>query len=772
MTSNKASLAPVKNLAYDESSYENMVIAGRKVLEENPSPRTVKEYCDIMKEHLNPEIYQFMMEHENFLTEMINNSRMAKHDYFSVQTFRNLISKRNLNFFEGPRLIYLRVAVQLHYPSLEKISKVYQDYLLGYYSASTPTLINAGFKKAMMSSCFVDMIEDSRDAIFSELLAVNSVVGCNASQGIDLSHIRHSEMSNGIQTDGVIPVAKLINETVRYTKNQRKGNSTLFLDVWHIDIEDFVQLNSPIGDQQLRAYDVHPAIWTYNLFWKRVAEKADWSLFCPKHVPGLLNSYGKEFEEIYCQAENDPQIPKRTVKALWLLEQINMSILRSGKPFILNRDAATLKSNHRHLGRIGSNLCVEIFQHLDKDHFPTCNLHSMSLRKYCKRFPIRNEYDLKNFFNFNLLGAKVRQCVDNLNNMMAKNYFPLDKYQDGKMIEKGIYRRTNEKYRAIAIGVSGFADALMKMDLTFLHPLTKVFNKMVFACIYFNALLQSVNQSITDGPCEVFEGSPTSQGLLQFDLWKEELMLKGSNTIRDESDDVEIDPESWGQTPFELSNGEIIQPSWSSLKEYIKKYGLYNSLVTALMPTNNSAQTCRNAEMIEPIHSNLYSRRTLSGNFTLINRHMIKDLKELGLWNDETVNYLRNFKGSLQGFDYYLSENPHLFPEFNSNTERLQYLLEKYLTMTEISQKLLLELSADRGRYLDQGESHNATLPQSKFESMTSYQLYAANLGLKVHNYYFNVTGDEQLKLAISSSKKISKPKVVCTEEVCTMCSS
>lgn len=765
-----------RNLGFDEKSYESMVEAGKILLKNNPEPQTIAEYCEILKDSLSPEVYNFMLEQQDFLTEMINTTPTAKQDYITAETFRNLISKRGLDFFEGPRLVYLRVAVQLYMPNLDKIKSTYQDYMLGYYACSSPTLINGGYKRPMMSSCFVDQVQDSSEGVFDELLRVNKVVSCNASQGIDLSHIRHSKKSDGVETNGVIPVATLINQALRYSKSHRKPNSTIFLNVWHIDIEGFAQLNSPIGDQAERAYEVHTAIWTYDLFWKRVQQPGGkWTLFCPKYVPELLEATGDDFEQKYLRAESNPDIPaqyKKSVNARYLVESVIVpAIVRSGKPFVLNRDAATTKSNHRHLGAIGSNLCVEIYQHLDKNHFPTCNLHSLSLRKYTKRSsaPLTTIEQLPEYFDFPLLSKKVHCCVDNLNAMMARNYFPLDS-QDGK----GIYHRTNDKYRAIAIGVSGFADALMKMDLTFLHPLTRDFNKMVFACIYFNALCRSVDTAITEGPCEVHQGSPASQGLLQFDLWKEEYDRNGGNGVRFPEDDQPIPPSQWGQQPYELCNKEVIEPSWESLKQFIIKYGLYNSLVTAIMPTNNSAQICRNAEMIEPIHSGLYSRNTLSGNFTLLNRYMVQDLSKLNLWNDSTHNYLQNSRGSLKGFDSYVAGNPDKYPDFTGDSQRLTYLLEKYLTFAEVPQKTLIIYSADRGRYIDQGESHNVCFTQDKVENIISYMIYAASLGVKVLNYYFNVVGSEQLKLGIPSANKIEtkKKNVVCTEEVCTMCST
>lgn len=739
------------DLSFDESEPENMVQAGADLLAFNDSQMPNLEGYLLELEHLlAPDFSSFVRANLEYLDTMLRKTKLAKQDIFAVQTFKNLLSLKKVSdikdWFEPPSHVYLRVAVQLYAPDLELTTECFSELMAGFYTPSTPTLLNASTKRPILSSCYLTEIEDNRGSIFSSLERTAEVLAHNAAEGIDISAIRSSELSDGTATGGLIPVVKLVNGVCRYIKNRRKATATIFCNVWHHDIEAFCSVGLQFGDQEERAYDIHVCLWTYNLFWERVHKKGKWTLFCPATVPHLLELTGSEFERAYQAAEADPSIPHKKVldAADFHRNIICNALIKTGKPFIMNRDSCTMKSNHRHLGKVGSNLCVEVVQHLGKNDYPVCNLHSLSLRKFVKSGSV----------DFELLARMTRHCIRNLNRMIAR----------GEQSDP-IFQATDRRNLAVALGVSGFADLLYKLDLCFQDPHTNELNKKIFACIYFNALGESVIESERSGPCAIFANSPTSQGLLQFDLWREEFDSRGDSSLRSSHDDEPVEPSEWGQSGIQLANGEEILPSWEALKEAIKRFGLRNSLVTALMPTGYSAQIRRNTESVEPPMTNLYSRKTSSGSFTILNRYLIKDLKHLNLWNYETLTFLRLSGGSLRGLPEFILRHPESYPAF-TELDRCRYLCKKYSTVWEISQRSLMILAAERSRYIDQSCSSNLYL-EASVDKVIAAHLTAYYLGLKTYNYYLRTTPIENAKFTVAPEKKYT-----CTEELCTSCAT
>lgn len=759
-------------LAYNDLDYKNSTDAALLLFQNNPEPKTISEYVEAVSLDLDPDCKQFLLENKDSLQLLIDTTRAQKDDYFSAITYKEMFSiSRDSKWFETPRYVWLRVAVQLYRPNLEQVTRCYRELMAGLYTPSTPTIIGSSTNKASLAACYLGTISDSRKGIhFDGLYRASEVLSLAGGFGIDISRIRHSEMSNGIVTGGIVPLVQLFNAEVNYIRGKRKGTITLLLNCWHLDTEDFCNVVKKMGDRKVRAHDINIGLWTYNLFWKRLSEDGNWTFFCPAAVPELLDTYGEKFEELYLAAEQNPNIPanhKKTIKAKdFYLSTIYPNLNQTGMPYIMNRDTCNFKSNHKHLGLVGTNVCLEIIQHVSETSSPVCNLHSISLRKFakCRVNTQTTKYDIKECYDFRRLAEITHSVVSNVNRMMETGQYPLD--DKGK---KGQFHQTNDNNLPIAIGIAGLADTLYKLDLTFTSSLTRDFNKMLSACIYFNALAKSVDLAITEGPYPTFEGSPISQGKFQFDLWREEFEKFGPNPCRKAEDDEPVNPELWGQERIELCNGEYIEPSWQGLREAILKYGIRNSLVTGYMPTATSAHLRRNTESFEPPLSSIITRRTTAGSFTVMNRHMIKDLKEIGLWNEHTAQIIKKNNGSLQKLPGEITSHPELYPSVFDNS-RLQYLCEKYRTVWEIPQKQLMILCADRSRYVDQSCSFNIYMKDSTPERAIAAHLSAAKMGLKTLSYYWRTPSISSEKLTIVEANP--RRNYVCDGEVCTACSS
>jgi ribonucleoside-diphosphate reductase alpha subunit len=733
-------------VGFDISHYDNLLAAGRMAITHlrSSAPKTLLEFSQLMSDRLSGEVRQFIAVHHVELQHAIDNTASYEYDWFSANTLIKTYSSRPSlmhDYCETPEYLWMRVAIALYHDTgVEAVLSAYRDMARGYYTPASPTLFNAGFRHGQMASCFLFSIRDSMRSILEGITIAGAVSKNSGGLGIDISLIRHSEIDGMYMSDGILPLVQLYNDTVRYVnqKGRRKGAATLYLRPHHIDIEDFIDISKKVGDRYARAHDVHTCIWTGWLFWDRVISDGSWSLFCPKKTPQLNDVYGVEFAKLYEQLENDPSIPKRTLRARDLYKRIVSTQRETGLPYLMNGDSCNIKSNHRHLGYIRqSNLCLEIVEHTGKNKIAACNLHSIVLKEFVKSRLTGEGFT--DAFDFPLLARIVRTCVLNLNAMIDKNWWPLDKKQGA-----GKIHISAQNDRPLGIGVCGFHDVLCLLDIHFTHPATYTLNKLIFGCMYFNALIESLQLAIIHGPYPTYVGSPISQGKLQFDLWREEFELLGPNAVRTREDDEPIDPTSWGQTAVVLSNGETVHPSWSSLKELIVKHGVRNSLLLSVQPTASTAQIRRSSENVEAYQSNFYVRNVLSSSYVVLNPYLVSDLEEIGCWNDSVVELLKANNGSCRGLSTLYR---------GQYSERLAYLEVKYRTVWEISQKVFLKLAADRGRYICQSQSTNIFLTDCTDEKLQAIHIYSNMLGLKTLMYYLRQGSGEVINYSSCTDK-------------------
>lgn len=787
-----------KTLGSMTSDYEYLVLGGRLAISDlkDKAPTNLIDYLDAMKDRLDPEVADYIRDNRVELQKAVDEHEKYDMDcdWFSANTMITMYCAANKykgSPVEVPQYTWLRVATKLHMTKgVERVIKAYSEMSKGYYTPASPTIFNAGMKNSQMSSCFLLTLEDSLDHILKGVYRSGMISKYSGGIGLDISKLRHSEISNVGASKGILPAIRLFNNNMRYVDQtgRRRGAATLFLRTHHIDLIDFISAKRPVGDKNARAHDLFYCLWTSRLFWKRVKNNEHWTLFCPAKVPHLNDLYGKKFEEAYIKAESDPNIVvgegKEVRQAREIYDLIREVQRETGGPFLMDGDACNQKSNQRHLGYINcSNLCLEVVEYTDKDTIATCNLHSTSMRMFSK--VCANRKQLTDYIDFEKLGDVVGSVVENIDMVIDRNWYPLDKLDDeGKVIKEKQISKNNKKHRPMGIGVSGFAELLHSLDLPFTDPKVILINKAFFACMYWNALAKSVDLAILDGPHESFPGSPASDGLLQFDLWREEFEELGPNKFRKAEDDLPLSPCEWGQKPYPLSNGKVIEPTWESLKEAIMKYGLRNSLLIALMPTASTAQIRRNCETVEAHQSNIYSRDGIAGIYTVMNRYMVEDLKAVSAWNKYTVEYLKNSNGSLLKFTDYIKSYPKFYPEFKEESyERVKFLEQKYRTMWELPQRLFIDLAADRGRYVDQSASMNLYYMDPKDETIEAAHMYAHYKGLKTMMYYLRqgslattskFTVDNSIaaetKQLDSTKSKSEERKVVCTDEICVSC--
>ena len=542
-----------------------------------------------------------------------------------------------------------------------------------WFIHATPTLFNAGTPKPQLSSCFLlTMTDDSISGIFETLTRCAKISQSAGGIGLSIHNIRAKGSyikGTGGTSNGIVPMLKVFNDTARYVDQgggKRKGAFAMYLEPWHADIYDFLDLKKNHGKEEMRARDLFYAMWVSDLFMKRVQEGGDWSLFCPNECPGLADCHGAEFEALYTRYEEEGRA-RKTIKAQELWFAILESQIETGTPYILYKDAANEKSNQKNLGTIkSSNLCTEIMEYTSPDEVAVCNLASISLPKFVD---VENQK-----FDFEKLHEVTRVITKNLNKIIDVNYYPVIEAQN-----------SNFRHRPIGIGVQGLADAYMMLRMPFDGAEAKQLNKDIFETIYHGSVTESNALSAKEGPYESFEGSPASKGILQFDMW--------------------------GVKPSDRYD-------WKKTKADIKKDGMRNSLLLAPMPTASTSQILGNNECFEPYTSNIYSRRTLSGEYVIINRHLLNDLIKLGLWDDDMKQKLMAANGSIQDFD---------LP---------QEIKDLYKTVWEISQKNIIDQSADRGAYICQSQSLNLFIENPNFGKLSSMHFYAWKAGLKTGMYY------------------------------------
>ncbi len=624
---------------------------------------------------VSKETYGIVKKNAALLDSSIIYDRDFSYDYFGFKTLeRSYLMKIDGKIVERPQHMLMRVAVGIHGKDIEAAIETYNLLSEKWFTHATPTLFNAGTPKPQLSSCFLlTMKDDSIDGIYDTLKQCAKISQSAGGIGLSIHNIRAKGSyikGTGGTSNGIVPMLRNFDMTARYVDQgggKRKGSFAIYLEPWHADIFTFLDLKKNHGKEELRARDLFYALWVSDLFMKRVQDNADWSLFCPNEAPGLADCYGEEFEKLYLKYEKEGRYRKQ-VKAQDLWFEVLEAQIETGTPYMLYKDAANKKSNQKNLGTIkSSNLCTEIIEYTSPDEVAVCNLASIALPKFVAE---DGTFDHQKLYDITYVVTK------NLNKVIDVNYYPVKEAQNSNM-----------RHRPIGIGVQGLADTFIKLRMPFDSDEAKGLNRDIFETIYFASMTASKDLAKVDGPYESFKGSPVSKGIFQFDMWG---VTPGSNR--------------W---------------DWDNLKKEVKKHGARNSLLLAPMPTASTSQILGNNECFEPYTSNIYTRRTLSGEFIVVNKHLLKDLIKLGLWNNSMKNRLIEANGSIQNI-----------PEIPQNIKDL------YKTVWEISQKVIIEMSAERGAYICQSQSMNIHIQDPNFGKMTSMHFYAWKLGLKTGMYY------------------------------------
>jgi ribonucleoside-diphosphate reductase alpha chain len=656
---------------------------------------------------INEETYDAVMKNKQKYDGAIIHERDFNFEYFGFKTLeKSYLLKMNGTPAESPQHMYMRVAAGIWGDDTKNVLKTYELLSTHMMTHATPTLFNAGTKKPQLSSCFLlTMADDSIAGIYKTLSDV-AVISQNAGGiGLAIHNIRSTgsyiKGTNGT-SNGIVPMLKVFNETARYVDQgggKRKGSFAIYIEPWHADIEDFLDLRKNTGKEELRARDLFLALWVSDLFMKRVKENSDWSLFSPSDVPGLWELYGDEFETAYIQAEASGKA-RKVIKARELWSKVIDSQIETGTPYMLYKDAANKKSNQQNLGTIkSSNLCTEILEYTDKDEQAVCNLASIPVNKFLKSTDARTSkiHRGRCGVDHKALYDVAYQTTINLNRVIDINYYPTEET-----------KRSNFRHRPIGIGVQGLADLYATMSIPFTSPEAMQTNEEVFETIYFASMTASMDLARRDGKYETFAGSPLSKGDFQFNLW--------------------------GFSDEQLSG----RWDWTKLRKDVMKYGTRNSLLLAPMPTASTAQIMGNNEAFEPFTSNIYTRRTLSGEFILVNKHLVKDLISLGLWNEDMKNLIILHKGSVQNI-----------PQIP------QEIREVYKTVWEIKQKDLIQMSADRGKFICQSQSLNLFIEGVNSAKLTAAHFHSWELGLKTGMYYLRTKSavDATAGLGIDMSK-------------------
>ena len=625
------------------------------------------------------DVWEIIHKHAATLDSAIIYDRDYNYDFFGFKTLeRSYLLRLEGKVVERPQHMLMRVAVGIHKEDIDSAIKTYHMLSERWFTHATPTLFNAGTPKPQMSSCFLLTVKnDSIEGIYETLKDCALISQSAGGIGLAIHNVRatgsYIKGTNG-NSNGLVPMLKVFNDTARYVDQgggKRKGAFAVYLEPWHADIFEFLDLKKNHGKEEMRARDLFYALWTPDLFMKRVEANGDWTLMCPHECPGLDTTWGPEFEKLYTKYEREGK-GRRTVKAQELWFAILESQTETGTPYMLFKDAANGKSNQQNLGTIkSSNLCCEIIEYTDKDEIAVCNLASLALPRYLVEDGANG---LR--FDHDKLYEVTYQATLNLNKVIDVNYYPVPETQ-----------RSNFRHRPIGLGVQGLADTFIALRMPFESDEAKGLNVDIFETIYYAAMMASKDLAVQDGPYETFAGSPLSQGKFQFDLW--------------------------GVTP---QSGRW---DWDALRTEVVKHGVRNSLLVAPMPTASTAQILGNNESFEPYTSNIYVRRVLSGEFMVVNKHLLKDLVKLNLWNEQMKQDIIAANGSVQG----IARIP-------------QHVKDLYKTVWEISQRTIIDMAADRGAYICQSQSLNLHVQNVNFGKLTSMHFHSWKRGLKTGMYY------------------------------------
>ncbi|AGY99183.1 CPXV083 protein [Cowpox virus] len=702
------------------TQHPDYAILAARIAVSNLHKETKKLFSEVMEDLFNyvnpkngkhsPIISNITMDIVNKYKDKLNSviiyERDFSYNYFGFKTLeKSYLLKINNKIVERPQHMLMRVAVGIHQWDIESAIETYNLLSEKWFTHASPTLFNAGTSRHQMSSCFLlNMIDDSIEGIYDTLKRCALISKMAGGIGLSISNIRASGSyisgTNGI-SNGIIPMLRVYNNTARYIDqggNKRPGVMAIYLEPWHSDIMAFLDLKKNTGNEEHRTRDLFIALWIPDLFMKRVKDDGEWSLMCPDECPGLDNVWGDEFERLYTLYEREKRY-KSIIKARVVWKAIIESQIETGTPFILYKDACNKKSNQQNLGTIKcSNLCTEIIQYADANEVAVCNLASVAL----------NMFVIDGRFDFLKLKDVVKVIVRNLNKIIDINYYPIPEAEI-----------SNKRHRPIGIGVQGLADAFILLNYPFDSLEAQDLNKKIFETIYYGALEASCELAEKEGPYDTYVGSYASNGILQYDLW---------NVV-----------------PSDLWN-------WEPLKDKIRTYGLRNSLLVAPMPTASTAQILGNNESVEPYTSNIYTRRVLSGEFQVVNPHLLRVLTERKLWNDEIKNRIMADGGSIQ------------------NTNLPEDIKRVYKTIWEIPQKTIIKMAADRGAFIDQSQSMNIHIADPSYSKLTSMHFYGWSLGLKTGMYYLR-TKPASAPIQFTLDKDKIKPLVVCDSEICTSCS-
>jgi len=678
-----------------------------------------KDTHDLHKPLLSKTLYDYVVKYSDEINAMIDCNRDYLIDYFGFKTLeRAYLFKIGKKIVERPQHMWMRVSIGIHGDlnnpnSIDLVKETYDLMSQKYFTHATPTLFNAGTPRQQLSSCYlIAMEDDSIDGIYNTLKDCAQISKYSGGIGLHIHNIRakdsHIQGTNG-KTDGLVPMLRVFNSTARYVNQsgKRNGSFAIYLEPWHPDIDDFLELKKNHGDEELKARDLFYALWVSDLFMERVKSNAKWSLFCPHECPGLADVYGDQFVKLYEKYEADGKA-RKIVNARDLWFKILDAQMETGTPYILFKDAANKKSNQQNLGTIkSSNLCCEIIEYSDDKETAVCNLASIALPSFV------NEETKQ--FDYEKLHHVTKVVTNNLNRVIDINFYPTEKT-----------KTSNFKHRPIGIGVQGLADAFVLLDIPFHSEDAREVNKLIFETIYHAALEKSNEIAKECGESySSFEGSPASKGILQYDLWCKE------------------------PTPNRYD--------WAALKQSIITHGLRNSLLVAPMPTASTSQILGFNECFEPFTSNLYSRRTLAGEFVVVNKYLMKELIQLGFWNEQIKNNIIANKGSIQQLT--------ILP---------QHIRDKYKIVWEIPMKHVIDMSADRGAFICQSQSLNLWVEDPNYNTLTSMHFYSWKQGLKTGIYYLRRKAKHQAQqFTIEPEQNQEKnDDTDNSDEICEMCSA
>tara|TARA_Y100001963_G_scaffold147761_1_gene224539 strand:- start:83 stop:2371 length:2289 start_codon:yes stop_codon:yes gene_type:complete len=684
-----------------------LILSGRIAIN-NHHKNTSNSFCEVTSKLneagiISDDFAKLVIDNKETLDNMIDYSRDYKISYFGFKTLQNAyLLKSNDVILERPQHLFMRVALSIHRNDLEMTKKVYDSLSNKYYTHATPTLFNAGTNYQQLSSCFLLGTEDSVEGLYKTAADMAQISKWAGGIGVHISNVRAKDSyinKTGGKSNGIMPLLKVYNNISRHINQsgKRNGSFAIYIEPWHSDIYDFLDAKKNNGADDMRARDLFYALWIPDLFMERVEEDGMWSLMCPNECENLSDRWGIQFEELYKMYESKGKFRKQ-IKAKTLWEKIINTQIETGSPYILYKDAVNGKSNQKHYGIIkSSNLCTEIVEYSDSKETAVCNLASLCLPSFLK----------DGEFDFDLLGEKTQELVVNLNNIIDINHYPTPES-----------KFSNNLHRPIGIGIQGLADLFMMLKIPYESEAASKLNKNIFECIYYNSLSMSNVMAAKYGHYDTFPGSPTSNGILQFDLWNRE-------------------PDFYSKE------------KWDSLKDLIKKTGLRNSLLVAPMPTASTAQIMGNNESFEPYTSNLYTRAVLSGNYIIINQHLINELRSRNLFAKELIEKIMLNKGSIQ------------------NLSLPNDLKQIYKTSWEISQKKILDLAADRGAFICQSQSLNLFVNPPQPKVIHSILMYGWKSGLKTGSYYIrtkSILENQNFTTEVSRENK-SEPKE------CLMCS-